>query len=284
MPGAGTLYVVATPIGNLEDMTYRAVRVLGETPVVAAEDTRAAARLLSHYGLRPEKVISFFEGNEARRTGELVERLRGGTDVALVSEAGTPGVSDPGQRLVAAAIEAGVRVEVLPGASAAITALVASGLPTDRFLFLGFPPREPGPRRELFGSLRAERATLVLYEAPPRVAATLADLVDALGAGRPACLARELTKLHEEIVRLPLGELAARYAGEPPRGECTLLVAGASDAEAAAALSIDVEAEVRRLLGEGLGPREIAARLAVATGKPRRVLYQLALSMRAPEE
>lgn len=284
---AATLYVVGTPIGNLEDVTYRAVRVLGEADVIAAEDTRAVERLLDRHGIRAKRVVSFFEGNEARRTEELVERLRAGATVALVSEAGMPGVSDPGQRLVAAAAAAGVPVVVVPGPSAALVALVGSGLPTDRFLFLGFPPREPGPRRELFGSLAAERSTLILYEAPPRVGATLADLAAALGADRPACLGRELTKLHEELVRAPLGDLAARYAETPPRGECTIVVAGASaeEARARAAAAVDVEAEVRRLLREGVSPKEIAARLALATGRPRRQLYQLALALggRAPD-
>jgi 16S rRNA (cytidine1402-2'-O)-methyltransferase len=276
---AGLLSVVATPIGNLEDLSYRAVRVLGEADVIAAEDTRSARHLLDRYGVSRPRLVSFFEGNEAERTAELVETVRGGAKVALVSEAGTPGVSDPGQRLVAAVVAAGERVEVIPGPSAVVTALVLSGLPTDRFLFVGFPPRDAGPRLELFGSLRSEVGTLVLYEAPPRVGATLTDLVAAFGAERRACLARELTKIHEEAVRGTLGELAARYAEEQPRGECTLVIAGASADEASAARSFDVEAEALALLGQGLGPKDVAARLAAATGKPRRVLYQLALSL-----
>jgi 16S rRNA (cytidine1402-2'-O)-methyltransferase len=171
-----------------------------------------------------------------------------------------------------------VKVVVVPGPSAHAAALVASGLPSDRFLFLGFPPREAGPRRELFGSLRRDPATLLFYEAPARVGRTLADLAEAFGPARPACLCRELTKLHEEIVRGSLGELAARYAGEAPRGECTLVVAGASAGEAAE--PIDVEARARALLAEGLGPKDVAARLAVETGKSRRTLYQLALSLK----
>jgi 16S rRNA (cytidine1402-2'-O)-methyltransferase len=170
-------------------------------------------------------------------------------------------------------------VVVVPGPSAHATALVASGLPSERFLFLGFPPREAGPRRELFGSLRRDPATLLFYEAPARVGRTLADLAEAFGAARPAALGRELTKLHEEIVRGTLGELAARYADEAPRGECTLVVAGASAGEAAE--PVDVEARARALLAEGLGPKDVAARLAVETGKPRRALYQLALSLKA---
>jgi 16S rRNA (cytidine1402-2'-O)-methyltransferase len=272
------LYVVGTPIGNLEDMTFRGVRILGEAEVVAAEDTRAVQAIFGRHGIRARELVSFFEGNEARRTGELVERLAAGQSVALVSEAGMPGISDPGHRLVAAAVAAGIDVVVIPGPSAHATALVASGLPTDRFLFLGFPPREAGARRELFGSLRGERATLLFYESPARAGRTFADLAEAFGATRPACLARELTKLHEEIVRGTLGDLAARYAGEPPRGECTIVVGGASEAEAAQ--TIDVEARARELLAQGLGPKDVAARLAVETGKPRRQLYQLALSLK----
>lgn len=272
---AGTLYIVATPLGNLEDITRRAARVLGEVDVVAAEDTRSAQRLLDHLGLRPPRLVSYFEGNEAERSAELVAALTGGASVALISEAGTPAISDPGERLVRAAIEAGVRVEPIPGPVAAIAALIASGLPTARFTFLGFPPREPGPRRELLGSLRAEPGTLVFYESPNRLADTLADMAAAFGAARRASVARELTKIHEEHVRAPLGELAARYEAAPPRGECTVVVEGAPPS----APAVDVEAEVRRLLREGLGPKDVAARLVVVTGKPRRQLYQLALAL-----
>jgi 16S rRNA (cytidine1402-2'-O)-methyltransferase len=253
--------------------------VLRQVAVVAAEDTRSAQHLLGHHGIR-QTTVSYFEGNEAARAEALCARLSGGDDVALISEAGTPGVSDPGHRLIARAVAAGVQVTVLPGASAAITALVGSGLPTDRFYFVGFPPREPGPRRELFGRLRATPATLVLYEAPGRVAATLADLAAAFGATRRACLARELTKVHEELVRDTLGELAARYAEAPPRGEVTLVVDGAD--EAASAPEIDLEAEVRRRLASGEGAKEIAAGLSLLTGRPRRAIYQLAVALRAP--
>jgi len=274
----GVLRVVASPIGNLEDVSRRAERILREADVIAAEDTRTARKLLNHLGIAGPRVVSYFEGNEAERAEELLADLQQGRNVALLSEAGTPSVSDPGQRLVAAAAAAGVRVEAIPGPSAALAALVASGLPSDRFLFVGFPPREEGARRELFGSLARERATTLFFEAPARVGRTLADLAEAFGDGRAACLGRELTKAHEEMVRGTLAELAARYADEAPRGECTLVVGGASAVEAAA--EIDIEAEARRLLAEGQSPRDVAARLAVITGKPRRVLYQLALSLK----
>ncbi|HEY8146216.1 MAG TPA: 16S rRNA (cytidine(1402)-2'-O)-methyltransferase [Kofleriaceae bacterium] len=280
-PRGGVLYLVATPIGNLEDMTWRAVRVLGEVDVIAAEDTRRSGLLLRHFEIEAKRLVSFFEGNEAERSEELVRELVGGARVALVTDAGMPGISDPGQRLVARAIEAGVAVEVIPGAVAAMTALVGSGLPTERFLFAGFPPRVEGERRALFASLRREAATLLFYEAPDRVKTTLADLADAFGGERRAVVARELTKLHEEYARGTLAELAAREL--TARGEHTLVVEGASAAEAAAE-PIDVEAEVRALLAEGLGPKDIASRLAITTGLPRRKLYQLALSLAAPRD
>jgi len=284
----GTLFVVGTPIGNLEDLSLRAARILREADLIAAEDTRSAKTLLAHVDvLAPatvnaqRRIISYFEGNEAEREDAIHAALAAGRKVAVISEAGMPGISDPGARAIAAAVAAGARVEVIPGPNAALAALVASGLPTDRFTFLGFPPRESGARRELFGTLRNERATLIFYEAPDRVAATLADLAAALGGDRRASLGRELTKLHEEHVRGTLDELAARYADAPPRGECTLVVAGTSAAAAAAAAAqgVDIEGELRRLLDSGLGPKDAAARLVVVTGKPRRQLYQLALSL-----
>lgn len=288
MTAEGTLFVVGTPIGNLEDLSLRAARILREADLIAAEDTRSAKTLLAHVDvLAPatvnaqRRIISYFEGNEAEREDAIHAALAAGRKVAVISEAGMPGISDPGARAIAAAVAAGARVEVIPGPNAALAALVASGLPTDRFTFLGFPPRESGARRELFGTLRNERATLIFYEAPDRVAATLADLAAALGGDRRASLGRELTKLHEEHVRGTLDELAARYADAPPRGECTLVVAGTSAAAAAAAAAqgVDIEGELRRLLDSGLGPKDAAARLVVVTGKPRRQLYQLALSL-----
>jgi 16S rRNA (cytidine1402-2'-O)-methyltransferase len=276
----GTLYIVGTPIGNLEDLSLRAARILRSVDLIAAEDTRAAKVLLLHVDSlgavnNSRKVISYFEGNEAERTEQLVEALRNGHNVAVISEAGMPGVSDPGSFAIAAAIEAGARVEVVPGPSAVLAALVGSGLSMDRFTFLGFPPREEGARRELFGTLRGEVSTLIFFEAPDRVGATLVDLAAALGADRSACLGRELTKLHEEHVRGTLVELAARFADTPPRGECTLVVEASSEALP----DVDIEAELRRLLDSGLGPKDAAARLVVVTGKPRRQLYQLALSL-----
>jgi 16S rRNA (cytidine1402-2'-O)-methyltransferase len=275
---AGILYVVATPIGNLEDITHRAARILGEVDLVAAEDTRRSGQLLRHLGIEPRRMVSFFEGNEAARSEELIGELRAGARVALVSDAGTPGISDPGQRLVARARELGARVEVVPGPSAAVTALVASGLPSDRFLFVGFPPRKAGARRELFARLRSEPATLIFYEAPDRVGETLADLAAALGDERLVAVARELTKLHEEVVRGPLGALAADFSASPRRGEHTLVVAGFDEASAPPP-EVDLESAVRALLAQGLGPKDVAARVAAQTGLARRRIYQLALSV-----
>ena len=286
---AGCLYVVGTPIGNLEDITLRALRVLGQVPVLAAEDTRAAQHLLLHHRVRagsgPPEIYSFFAGNEAERTAQLLQVLRGGRDVALISEAGLPGISDPGQRLVAAARELGIKVEVVPGPSAALTALISSGLRSERFLFVGFPPRAEGERLALFGSLRGEPGTLLLYESPERVHRTLGDLAAALGGERTACVARELTKLYEEHVTGTLAELQARYADAAPRGEITLVVSGQGDpAQPAASLTdaalTTMEDEIRRRLAAGQGPKEIATALTLLSGQPRRKLYQLALLLK----
>jgi 16S rRNA (cytidine1402-2'-O)-methyltransferase len=282
---AGALIVVATPIGNLEDLSPRAARHLREADLIAAEDTRSLMTLLRHADVggavnASRRIVSYFEGNEAARSESLVEELRAGRRIVVVSEAGTPSVSDPGERLVRAAAAAGIRVEVVPGPCAAVAAVVASGLPSQPFTFFGFPPRESGARREMFGGLRGASATLVFYESPERIAATVDDLIDSMGPERRASLSREITKLHEEHRRGTLTELAASLAATPARGECTLVVEGQAAASSEAAL--DVEAELRRLMGEGLGPKDAAARLVVKTGKPRRHLYQLALSLRPP--
>jgi 16S rRNA (cytidine1402-2'-O)-methyltransferase len=286
------LAVVATPIGNLEDLSLRAARMLRNADLIAAEDTRSAHVLLNavdaavrsnpssnesagETSAGRRRVISLFEGNEAERSIEVIAAIDQGQSVVLISEAGTPLVSDPGGRLVAMAIEQGIEIEVVPGPNAAIAALVASGLSAARFMFLGFPPRESGARAEQFGLLRSETSTMIWYEAPDRVGQTFADLRNAFGDDRRASLSRELTKMYEQHIRGTLAELAAQYAEVAPRGECTLVVAGAT----VAAESVNVEASVRALLAQGLGPKDVAARLMVVTGKPRRQLYQLALSL-----
>jgi 16S rRNA (cytidine1402-2'-O)-methyltransferase len=220
---AGTLYLVSTPIGNLEDITHRAVRLLREVDVIACEDTRHTKKLLSHYGIGT-RTISYHEHNERERAPELLGRLKQGLDVAIVSDAGTPGISDPGFRLARLAIENDVRVVPVPGASALITALVASGMPTDEFFFGGFLPARSGARRTRLGELRSIPATLIFYEGPHRIAATLKDAQEILGE-REAVVARELTKMHEEIVRGRLSELAARFSSaDSARGEMVLII------------------------------------------------------------
>lgn len=299
----GRLYVVATPIGNLEDITLRALRVLGEVDIIAAEDTRSAQHLLQHHrvhaGRTSAKILSFFVGNEASRTHEILGLLQAGHDVALISEAGLPGVADPGQRLIAAARAQRLRVEVIPGACAALTALIGSGFATDRFVFSGFLPRGESQQITALAPLRHEPGTLIFYESPERVADTLATMVTVFGGDRPACVARELTKLFEEFALAPLSSLAQRYAQTPPRGEVTLLVAGHSptrdslqlgDAAAApsdpgmASLELttaSLEAAIRERLQRGDGPKDISTALAVTTALPRRQLYQLALTMQS---
>jgi 16S rRNA (cytidine1402-2'-O)-methyltransferase len=223
---SGVLYIVPTPIGNLEDITLRALRVLGETGTIACEDTRVTGNLLRHFELPGKRLISYFAGNERGRVGQIVEILRSGEDVALVSDAGTPGISDPGVRLIAAAIDAGIRVESLPGPSAAIAAVVASGLPTDSILFEGFLPHKKG-RRTMLRRLAEESRTIILYESPHRIVKTLSELAEHLGPERRAVICRELTKLHEEINRGTLALLRDDYAGRASiRGEFVLVVEG----------------------------------------------------------
>lgn len=277
MTAAGTLTVVATPLGDPDDLSPRAATALREADLIVAEDTRSARRLLATAGGTDAPIVSCFDANEAARAAEVAERLAGGANVALVSEAGTPLVSDPGYRVVAAAIAAGARVVPVPGPSAVLAALVGAGLPTDRFLFLGFPPRKSGARRKLFESVRGLAATLVLYESPMRAAATLADLAEVLGADRPACVARELTKEHEEFVRDRVGALAARYAEARPLGEVTLVVGGAEPgaSEAEALSDEEIVEEARALLEHGSSARDAADELAARTGRPRRDVYRL---------
>ncbi|HVV50148.1 MAG TPA: 16S rRNA (cytidine(1402)-2'-O)-methyltransferase [Polyangia bacterium] len=272
----GTLAVVATPLGDARDLSPRAAETLRAADVVVAEDTRSARRLLTEIGAGQKTVLSCFDANEAARAAEVADRLAAGATVALVSEAGTPLVSDPGYRVVAAAIAAGARVVPVPGPSAVLAALVGAGLPTDRFLFLGFPPRKPGARRRLFESVRALPYTLVLYESPLRAAATLTDLAAVLGPERRACLARELTKPHEELVRAPLAALAAKYETDRPLGEVTLVVEGApADAPAEELDDAEILARAQELIADGQSTGDAARALAATTGRPRREIYNL---------
>jgi len=269
---AGILYLVGTPIGNLEDITLRALRVLREAPLIAAEDTRQTRKLLDHYDIhRP--LVSYFEHNERARVEPLLERLATG-DVALVSDAGMPGISDPGYALVRAAIGRGIRVVPVPGPSAPIAALAASGLPTDQFVYLGFLPRRSGDRRKLLASVRGEQRTMVTFEAPHRLIAALGDVLEVLG-DRPLVVARELTKIHEEFARGTARAVLERFEAAPPRGEVTLVIAGAP-----AAGPVDLSTRLRELIDAGLSDRDVVATLAAETGAPRREVYRLLLGVR----
>jgi 16S rRNA (cytidine1402-2'-O)-methyltransferase len=269
---AGTLFVVGTPIGNLADLSERARETLARADVIAAEDTRRTGRLLASLGLPKRPIVSNFEGNERERVGELLARLRDGDSVALVTDGGMPAVSDPGYRLVAAALDAGVDVRVVPGPSAAIAALVASGLPTDRFVFEGFLPRTRTARLARLRALAAEPRTIVAFESPRRTRAALADIVDAMG-DRQVALARELTKLHEEVLRGTAAAVLGRLGDADPKGELVLVLAGAPDGEASAAGAADDVAEARRLVALGLRPRDAAKEVARRSGASANDLY-----------
>ncbi len=223
---AGKLYIVPTPIGNLEDITLRALRVLRQTGTIACEDTRVTAHLLRHFEIPHKRLLSYFTGNEAARAGQIIAVLNAGEDVALVSDAGTPGISDPGTRLIASAIAAGITIVPLPGPTALVTAVTASGLPTDSLVFDGFLPHKKG-RQTALRRLVEEERTIVLYESPHRIVKTLRELAEHLGADRPATLCRELTKMYEEINRGTLAELHALYAGRASiKGEFVVVVGG----------------------------------------------------------
>ena len=272
--GRGTVYVVATPIGNLDDLSPRAQQVLREVELIACEDTRHTAVLCQRFGIATPRV-SLHAHNEAKRVPELLARLAAGGSLALVSDAGTPLVSDPGERLVRAALEAGAAVVPVPGPSALLAALVASGFATRPFAFAGFLPRKGAERARALASLAAFPGTLVLFEAPNRAAATLADLHRALGPRR-ALLARELTKRHETLTRGRLGEIAL----DDPRGELTIVVEGPDDSAqpGEATPPADLDAEVRRLLADGRSPRDAARELAERFGIARREAYARVLA------
>jgi 16S rRNA (cytidine1402-2'-O)-methyltransferase len=259
--GTGCLYLVATPIGNLEDITLRAIRILKEADIIACEDTRQTQKLLQHYEIRAE-MVSYHEHNEMTRSPELVIELEQGAKIALVSDAGTPGISDPGHRLVTLCLRHHIPVVPIPGPSALVAALAASGLPTDEFLFVGFLPPRSGARRKALDALKAETRTLVFYEAPHRVVETLADAADILGP-RSAVLARELTKIHEEFLRHPLPELLEAARKRAPRGEITLLIGPADpSAQSPANRAVSLQERVRQLEIEGGVDRKAALKQA----------------------
>ncbi|WP_411970776.1 16S rRNA (cytidine(1402)-2'-O)-methyltransferase [Micromonospora peucetia] len=274
MSDTGRLVLLGAPLGNPADASARFREVLAAADVVAAEDTRRLTRLARDLDVTVGgRIVSYFEGNEERRTPELVDVLAAGYLVALVTDGGMPSVSDPGYRLVRAAVDAGVPVTAAPGPSAVTTALALSGLPCDRFCFEGFLPRTPGARRSRLRALAAEDRTLVFFEAPHRIAAALADLAAAFGADRPAALCRELTKTYEEIVRRPLGELAAWAAEGDPRGEITLVVAGAPETAPERPDDDTLRAAVAAREAAGLSRRDAITEVATGYGLRRRDVY-----------
>src|SRR5467141_991071 len=258
--GTGCLYLVATPIGNLEDITLRAIRILKEADIIACEDTRQTQKLLQHYGIRKE-MVSYHEHNELTRSPELAIELEQGAKIALVSDAGTPGISDPGHRLVTLCLRHHIPVVPIPGPSALVAALAASGLPTEEFLFVGFLPPRAGARRKALDALKAESRTLIFYEAPHRVVETLADATEILGP-RPAVIAREVTKIHEEFLRGPLAELLESARKRAPRGEITLLIGPGDPQAQQVELSVSLKQRVEQLEAEGGIDRKAALKQA----------------------
>lgn len=285
MSDIGRLVLLGAPLGNPGDASTRLRATLTSADVIAAEDTRRLTRLARDLEITiPGRIVSYFEGNEERRTPDLVEAIVGGAVVAVVTDAGMPSVSDPGYRLVRAALDAGAPVTAVPGPSAVTTALAVSGLPSDRFCFEGFLPRSGGARRSRLRALATEERTLVFFEAPHRAAAALADLAAAFGPDRPAALCRELTKTYEEVLRRPLGELAGWAAEETPRGEITLVVAGVSaiDAEPERPADEELRAAVAERERAGESRRDAITAVATGYGLRRREVYAVVHASHPP--
>lgn len=276
MTSVGTLYLIATPIGNLEDITLRALRVLREAHLIAAEDTRHTQVLLSHYEIKTPSV-SYYEHNKLARESEILAALKDG-DVALVSDAGTPALSDPGYELVQAALEAGHNVSPIPGPAAPIAALVASGMATDAFSFLGYLPRKAKARRALLEEFATRRETLIVFETPHRLREALADLTEIMGEDRPVAICRELTKTHEQILRGALGELSGEHEEFTARGEITLVIAGAPEPDPWSREQVSAALEAQLSLGKS--PSQAARLVAQKSGWHRRDVYQLTLEER----
>ncbi len=286
-PDGGVLYVVATPIGNPDDISARAIRTLKDADLIACEDTRRTGPMLASHEIATP-TISYFEHNEERRVPEMIERMVAGAQIALVTDAGTPAISDPGFRLVRAALDAGIRVVAVPGASAAIAALSVAGLPTDRFTFEGFLPARDVARRRALDELRAEPRTMVFYEAARRLADTLAAMITAFGDSRPTAVVREISKTYEETVRGTLLYLERRFRETPALGEITIVVAGAARTTAAASdgapITVEVPIAVEALREAGLSLKQASAVVAKLSGRARREVYQDVLKSRENDE
>lgn len=279
---AGILYLVATPIGNLEDMTYRAVRILGEVDLIAAEDTRNSIKLLNHFDIRTP-MTSYHEHNKYEKAIELVGKLQSGTNIAVITDAGTPGISDPGEEIVRQCYEAGIQVVPIPGACAAINALIASGQPTRRFAFEAFLPMDKKERRAILESLKTESRTMIIYEAPHRLLKTLEELLDNLG-DRRATICRELTKKHETFYKTTLSEAFAYYKANEPKGECIIVIEGVSfeelsENERKKWENMTIEEHVLMYLQTGMDKKEATKQVAKDRGVPKRDIYEVTKEM-----
>ncbi len=273
---AGMLYLVPTPIGNLGDISIRCRQTLEQADFIAAEDTRVSLKLLNHLGIK-KSLVSYYEHNKAFKGDQIVERILAGESCALVSDAGSPAISDPGEDLVKQCAAAGITVCAIPGPCAAITALSISGQATGRFCFEGFLSTAKKSRREHLASLKKEQRTMIFYEAPHKLLPTLEDLAEAFGSDRPVSLCRELTKLHEEVVRTTLGQALERYTKNPPKGEFVLVVAGAPAEEKEAASESDAAARVAQLMEAGLSRKDAVKQTAKELDLPKNVVYDAAL-------
>lgn len=268
----GKLVLCGTPIGNLEDTSPRVLRVLETADIVACEDTRRTKKLLTHFGLHVKELVVYRDDNERRRAAQLMERIKGGASVVLVSDAGMPGLSDPGYRLVRACVEQGIEVGVVPGPTALVSALAVSGLPPGRFVFEGFLPRKTGDRRRRVAELAAEERTIVVFESPHRIEDSLADLLEGLG-DRPAALVRELTKIYEEVRRGSLSELLQKVKSEPPKGEIVLVVGGAIHDDKEKLPAAELARRARALMDAGVERKEAMSQVARDTGARRREVF-----------
>ena len=273
---SGMLYLVPTPIGNLGDISVRCRETLENADFIAAEDTRVTLKLLNHLGIK-KSLVSYYEHNKAAQGGKIVERILAGETCALVSDAGSPAISDPGEDLVKQCAAAGIPVCAIPGPCAAITALSISGQATGRFCFEGFLSTAKKSRREHLDSLKKERRTMLFYEAPHKLLATLTDLAEAFGGDRPISLCRELTKLHEEVVRTTLDQAVAHYTENPPKGEFVLIVAGAPAQQEESPSETDAAARVSQLIAEGVSRKDAVKQAAKELGMPKNAVYEIAL-------